>query len=121
MIHIQFSVYDQAAQAYLPPWILPRIEMAQRTFQDCVNSKDHQFGAHPEDYTLFRLGTWDDETAQFTPEPNGPQTLGNGVEYVRQDDSTAMEGQPDGTESSSTQKRHVTPILPDSRGEDSQE
>lgn len=83
MIHIQFSIYDSAAQAYLPPFILPREEMAKRTFADCVNSAEHQFAAHPEDYTLFRLGTWDDETALFNAEANGAQSLGNGVIYVR--------------------------------------
>lgn len=93
MIHKQFSIYDSGAQAYLPPFILPRDEMAQRTFGDCCNSKEHQFGAHPEDYTLFRLGTWDDETAIFTPEPNGPQTLGNGVEYVQHQIGAASNGE----------------------------
>ncbi|AXL15427.1 nonstructural protein [Microviridae sp.] len=83
MIHLQFSIYDTKAGAYLPPFILPREEMAIRTFGDCINAKDHQFSLHPEDYTLFRLGTWDDDTARFTAEGNGPQTLGNGVEFIR--------------------------------------
>lgn len=82
MIHFKFSIYDAKASAYLPPFILPRQEMATRVFADCCNSDDHQFAKHPADYTLFCLGTWDDETAIFTPEANGPQTLGNGVEFV---------------------------------------
>lgn len=80
MIHYQFAIHDNKAGAYLPPFILPRIEMAQRTFADCINSADHQFGAHPDDYTLFSLGLFDDETAKFTPEM---QSLGNGVEYLQ--------------------------------------
>ncbi|AXL15432.1 nonstructural protein [Microviridae sp.] len=83
MIHYQFSIYDSKAGAYLPPFILPREEMAIRTFGDCINATDHQFSLHPEDYTLFRLGTWDDETARFTPEANGPHPVGNGVEFIR--------------------------------------
>ena len=90
MIHNVFTVYDQKAGAYLPPWIMPKIEMAKRVFGDCVNSPEHQFGAHPEDYTLFDLGHFDDETAMFMAQPNGPQTLGNGLEFVREVDSDSQ-------------------------------
>lgn len=78
-----FTVYDQKADAYLPPWIMPRTEMARRVFSDCVNSTDHQFAAHPEDYTLFCLGDWNDETAEFRPYPQGPRSLGVAIEYKR--------------------------------------
>jgi len=67
--------------AYLPPFILPRTEMAERTFGDCINSDSHQFGEHPDDYTLFDLGTFDDETAQY--DLKTPQSLGNGVDFIR--------------------------------------
>lgn len=69
MIHVVFSIHDQKADAFLPPFILPRTEMAVRTFSDCVASEDHQFGAHPEDYTLFRLGTFDDSNGLYVVEP----------------------------------------------------
>lgn len=110
MIHYQFSIYDQKAGAYLPPFILPRIEMAKRTFGDCINSDSHQFAAHPEDYTLFLLGTWDDETSLFKPEDNGPKTLGNGVEYVQ---STNTE------DKSNAAQRNGASIQPGSPGSDS--
>ena len=82
MIHKMFSVFDSGAAAYLPPFILPRDEMAVRTFADCCKAPDHQFGKFPQDYTLFRLGTFDDETAEFVREPNGPHPLGNGVIFA---------------------------------------
>jgi len=90
MLHKIFCIHDAKASAYLPPFILPRAEMAQRTFGDCINSSDHQFGAHPEDYTLFVLGVWDDETAQY--QLDTPKSLGNGVEYVRTDSDAPTEG-----------------------------
>jgi len=55
--------------------------MAKRAFADCVNSKDHQFGKNPHDYTLFVLGDFDDATAKFTCLDHA-ESLGNGVEYV---------------------------------------
>jgi hypothetical protein len=82
MIHIVFSIHDQKADAFLPPFILPKEEMAKRTFYDCVNSEDHQFGAHPADYTLFKLGLFDDESGTYLLEKT-PISLGSGIEYRR--------------------------------------
>ncbi len=57
-----YSVYDSKAKAFLPPFYLPMEGMAVRTFSDCINSDSHQFGAHPEDYGLFTLGEFDDQS-----------------------------------------------------------
>lgn len=75
-----FSVYDSKAQAYLPPFYMPRKQMAVRTFAECVNSKEHQFGKWPHDYTLFHLGGFDDETGLF--DVFAPVSLGNGLEHL---------------------------------------
>lgn len=60
-----FVVYDDKAKAYLPPFFLPEIGMATRAFGDCVNDATHNFGRHPEDYTLFMAGTFDDSSGAF--------------------------------------------------------
>lgn len=70
-----FSVYDVKAQAYLPPFFLPRTEMATRVFADSANDSTHMFCKHPEDFSLFELGEWDGETSKFdlltTPKSHG--------------------------------------------------
>lgn len=81
MIHQIFTIHDAKAAAYLPPFILPNAEMAKRIFTDCVNSEDHQFAKHPEDYTLFRLGTFDDNSAQYML-TEGIHSEGNGLEFI---------------------------------------
>ncbi len=81
MIYHMFSIYDEKAKAYLPPFILPETGMAIRTFSDCINSSEHQFGAHPHDYTLFEIAKFDDSKAKLTPDH---QMIGNGAEYVLQ-------------------------------------
>lgn len=80
MNHTAFTIYDQKALAYLPPFFLHNRHMAERTFADCVNSHDHQFGKHPEDYTLFIIGEYDDRTGVLTPQ--NPELVGNGVDYI---------------------------------------
>lgn len=88
MIHHVYSIYDQKAKAFLPPFMLPREEMAIRTFKDCCNSKDHQFGRHPEDYTMFRLANFDDESGTYNLEP-APITVYNGLQLL---DTPEMKG-----------------------------
>lgn len=63
-----FCVYDDKAKAYLPPFFLPEMGMATRAFGDCVNDPKHNFGMHPEDYTLFCAGEFDDRSGTFSVE-----------------------------------------------------
>lgn len=75
-----FTVYDQKAGAYLPPFFLPTAGMAIRAFEECINSPDHQFGKYPHDYTLYQLGSFDDNSATFITDNS--VSLGNGVEFI---------------------------------------
>ena len=96
MEHKIFSIHDAKAFAYLPPFILPRKEMAMRTFSDCVNSNTHQFGVHPADYTLTELGTFDDSNAKITLH-DVPLTMGTGLDFKTQlTDNLKFEGNTDG-------------------------
>lgn len=75
-----FSVYDSKAKAYIPPFFFPKVAMAIRVFTDSVNDPHHQFNKHPEDYTLFEIGIFDDETGQ-TKSCN-PESHGVGIQYI---------------------------------------
>ncbi len=81
MEHRIFTVFDEKAKAYLPPFVLAEVGMALRIFGDCVNSKDHQFGKHPHDYTLFAIGCFDDSTGTIS-ELNNRGVVANGAQVV---------------------------------------
>jgi len=66
MIHNIYAVYDSKAETYTPPYFQHKEAMALRTFSDCANDIGHTFGKHPEDYTLFDLGQYDDQTGSIT-------------------------------------------------------
>lgn len=87
MKHQIFSIYDEKAQAYLPPFFLHNIGMATRSFQDCINDDKHQFAQNPHDYTLFHIGEFQDDKGLITPFTS-VKSLGNGVEFINQDTST---------------------------------
>jgi len=80
MVHLIFTVYDSKAELYLPPFYNQTKGQAVRAFQDTVNKKDHPFNKHPEDYTLFFLGNYEDTSAKYDLE-NTPISLGKAIEY----------------------------------------
>lgn len=75
-----FSVYDTKAQAYLPPFFLHNTAMALRIFQNCANDTGHTFGTNPEDYCLFHIGMFDDDTGSLTALQT-PKSLGLAQEF----------------------------------------
>ena len=82
MIFKIFSVYDNKAKAYLPPFVLGQVGQAVREFAYCSNDKTHQFGRHPEDYTLTELGTFDDESGDVQ-KLDQPVIHGSGQTYLQ--------------------------------------
>jgi hypothetical protein len=62
-----FSIYDSKIEAYMPPFFLKSIGEAKRVLGDAVLDPKSALSQHPEDYTLFHLGSWDDTDAQFAP------------------------------------------------------
>ena len=62
-----FAVYDQKAQAYLPPFFVPTTGMGQRMFANCIQEEGHPFNLNPSDYTLYHIGSFEDSTAELTP------------------------------------------------------
>lgn len=70
-----FSIFDEKAGAYLQPFFLPNIAVAQRALIDCLTDNNHQFTQHTSDYTLYRIGLWDTETGKIKSEIKLVNTL----------------------------------------------
>ena len=92
MILTIYSIYDSAAKAYAQPFFMHNDGLAIRAFQDMVNSQDeNNIAKHPDQFTLFKLGTFDDQSGNFTS--IDPDSKGNGVEYknlLEKDEGQAM-------------------------------
>lgn len=73
------SIYDQAAKAFSRPMFVAQVGMAIRAFQDEVNNVKSPMHAHPDQYVLFEIGTFDDNSGKF--ESIDPLSHGNGVMY----------------------------------------
>lgn len=78
-----YTVYDSKAEAYLQPFYFSAKGQAIRAFTDMANDQNHQFYKHPEDYTLFELGSWEDSTASFHVLAT-PNSMGLALEFKTQ-------------------------------------
>jgi hypothetical protein len=67
MISTICAVKDRATDAFGRPIFVPTAAAGIRTFQDEINRADpnNAFHSHPDDYDLFDLGTFDDNTGHF--------------------------------------------------------
>ena len=75
---------DQKLDAFSQPWFSPATGAAIRAFGDHVNEPGSPAFKHPEDYELFLLGTFDDQTGKF--DQAGPPTqLAIGSSLVKAD------------------------------------
>jgi len=83
MVEKVFCVYDSKAEAYMRPFLDQSTGAAMRSFSDEVNSdsKESMLATHPEDFTAFELGSWDDEKSVFDLHIT-PISLGLAIEFA---------------------------------------
>jgi hypothetical protein len=55
-----YAVFDNVAKLYLQPFIETTDGTAVRAIQDAMKG-EHPFAKHPQDFTLTRLGMYDEE------------------------------------------------------------
>lgn len=84
-----FSVYDSKVSAFMNPFLARTSAEAIRSFADAVGNPQQGFCKHPEDYTLFEIGSWDDQTAAMEMLPT-PHSLGLAVQFVQPDPQQPM-------------------------------
>lgn len=67
MIYRIFAIRDRAADLYGQPFYTQSTGIAIRSFTDEVNRDDpnNNLAKHPEDFDLFSLGEFDDNTGEF--------------------------------------------------------
>lgn len=62
-----YTIYDVKAEAYLTPFFLQNDAILKRIILDTLSDPEHLFAKHPEDYVVFKCGTFDDQTGDITP------------------------------------------------------
>lgn len=69
MIACVVAVRDSAAGAYSRPFTSPTVALATRSFTSEVNrnAADNLMYTHPEDFELWHLQNFDEESGNFLP------------------------------------------------------
>lgn len=113
MTHKIFSIFDNAAEAYLPPFFAVSRGFAIRIFENCIADVNHQFNKHAEDFTIFELGEWDDTNTQFTLAKT-PISLGKANEYKAKIDAKRRQYQTE--EFGKNIAKAITKLRPEENG-----
>jgi len=73
-----YSIFDKAVNAYMRPFFMQTDGQALRAFSDQVMDGESPPAMHPEDYALFRIGGFDEDTGML--EPSEPKVIGRAHE-----------------------------------------
>ena len=80
-----FAVYDQCARVFQKPFFLHNKNEAIRGFADAVADDSTMLAKHPEDYVLFHVGEWEDDSGTIVPKT--PNKVITALECVPEDKS----------------------------------
>lgn len=63
------SVFDRAVQSFMPPFAVAHNGFAIRSFSDEIktSSETNALSKHPDDYELYQVGVFDDQTGAILP------------------------------------------------------
>lgn len=60
-----FAIYDSVSETFTKPFASHSVNTARREIADVVNQKESKYSKHSEDFSLFHLGSYDENTALF--------------------------------------------------------
>ena len=81
MSMVMCSIYDAKAEAFMSPMTFQAKGQAVRSFADAVNKEDSEFNKHPEDYSVFLLGTFDPKMGKIEVQKS-PISLAIGINLI---------------------------------------
>ena len=64
-----YTVYDNKACSYLPPWSMPTRGHALRYFSDLARDESQLFCKHSTDFVLYEIGEFDDQVGVLKQYP----------------------------------------------------
>lgn len=61
------AIYDAKARAFIAPFFVAHEDVAVRIVGHAVNDLTHAFGKNPEDFQLYKLGSFWDHNGEVLP------------------------------------------------------
>lgn len=82
MIKFAYCIVDRKAGLYNNPVFYLRDGQAVRDFQTLCSDRQTMIGRYPEDFALYCVGSFDDETGKFTS-LDLPTVIAQGCDFAR--------------------------------------
>lgn len=60
-----YSIRDSKMAAFFQPFYTMNEQTAIRSINQCICDGDHPFSQDPQDYDLFYIGSFEDQTGKF--------------------------------------------------------
>ncbi len=77
-----YAIFDSCSGIYEKPFFSTTDDLVKREFQDVATAADHPISKHPEHYSLWRLGIFNNENGKLQNETN--ECLWTAVEAISQ-------------------------------------
>ncbi len=77
-----YSVKDTKLGKFCTPFTAPNDEIAKRMLQSTIMAGGNNIAQFPEDFQLFKLGNYDEDTGELTTEN---KFLANATEFVKKE------------------------------------
>lgn len=76
-----YATFDMKAKLWNPPFVMTTEGEAVRAFSDAASKPGTVISRHPEDFALYQIGTFDNETGEIVP-LSPMKSLGNAAQHV---------------------------------------
>lgn len=76
-----YAIYDNKAAAFGRPFFQSQDGQATRMLADLVNDNSTTIFKHPEDYSVYRIGSYNDENGELIKE--APAHLANAIVFIK--------------------------------------
>lgn len=78
---MMFSVLDSKVGLYARPFVARNKAEAMRSFASIAQDGNHPIGQHPEDYILYYVGTFSEQTGALLGDNH--EALGKAIDFIR--------------------------------------
>ncbi len=77
-----YAIFDTCSGIYEKPFFSTHDDLVRREFQDVATGAEHPINKHPEHYSLWRLGVFNNENGDIHNEQN--ECLWTAIEAIAQ-------------------------------------
>lgn len=83
MLKYVYSVFDSKSRTFCNPFVSINQFTALRDFRSASNDPASDIAKYPEDFTLYQLASFDDESGLLAPEPQAVN-LGMAIQFKQE-------------------------------------